>query len=208
MCHDAAALHHENVFHSPQASRGTWTLSVRKFHRRLLTQRSWLSVLSSTYTRKRYTRTCDPSHLAWQPLPKRASFHPPVYGRWPQQPQTRATNGPWSLSITFATTRLLPGNSFWLFEWCLVVWCLRRHAVLWHHQCNRAAKKAVQPRTVNHGVFPNMSWERPSCFISDNMMVLPSIDRLYSDLPDRVSCLFLFFGLLPHSWPSLNLIKH
>lgn len=180
----------------PEApGRSVWENSMRD---------SWRSDLGCqgfllTYTRKRYTRTCDPSHSARQPLPKRLWRVATV--------ATDQGNQPVALLVHYLLQQhwRCQGNSSWQLEWYLGVRCLRRHVALWHHQCNRAAKKAVQHSTVNHGVCPNMSSERPACLISDNMMVLTCADRPYSDLSESVSCLFF---LVPYSWPSLNFIEH
>lgn len=85
-------------------------------------------------------------------------------------------------------------------------WCCDINSVSWQ-LWNRAAKKG---NTVNHGICPNVSSERPRSLTSNNMMVLTSTDRPYTNLSESVCCLYpsVIVPVFMLLWPSLNLVQY
>lgn len=80
-------------------------------------------------------------------------------------------------------------------------WCCDINSVSWQ-LWNRAAKKG---NTVNHAVCPNVSSERPRSLTSNNMMVLTSTDRPYTNLSESVCCPYPCYS--PCFYAPLTFIK-
>lgn len=159
-------------------ARGTWMLSVRKYCKRVQTQWSWLSVCFSPLTHKLYSHTpVILVTLLYTHIHKRAHFHPQVWGRLPQRPQSRVTKRlfhpfPQQHTRVAMPTRLAVLVIFGSVASEESQWCCDIIAVSWQ-LWDRAAE---QGRPVNHGICLNVSSERPLSLTSDTLMALTSTD--------------------------------